>query len=74
MKQDRLTGLALLSVHNSTQYLPSTREVKEEFLKKTDGKQATLILTHWFFNFNLHYYTYSVLLNSFVLKYYKYAK
>ena len=34
MKQERLTGLALLNVHNSTPYMPSTNEIRVEFLKK----------------------------------------
>ena len=33
MKQERLSGLALLNVHNST-YIPSTPEIRSEFLKK----------------------------------------
>ncbi len=33
MKQDRLSGLALLNVHDST-YIPSTDEIRSEFLKK----------------------------------------
>ena len=34
MKQERLTGLALLNVHNSTPYTPHTHEIRSEFLKK----------------------------------------
>jgi len=34
MKQERLTGLALLNVHNSTPYIPCTHEIRSEFLKK----------------------------------------
>ena len=34
MKQERLTGLALLNVHNSTSYIPSTHEIRSEFLKR----------------------------------------
>ena len=34
IKQERLTGLALLNVHNSTPYIPSTHEIRLEFLKK----------------------------------------
>ena len=33
MKQDRLNGLALLNIHNSTGF-PSAAEVRSEFLKK----------------------------------------
>ena len=34
MNQDRLNGLALLNVYNSTMYIPSLLEVRTEFLKK----------------------------------------
>ena len=34
MKQERLTGLALLNVHNSTSYILSTHEIRSEFLKR----------------------------------------
>ena len=34
MKQERLTGLALLNVHNSTDYIPTTNEIRLKFLKK----------------------------------------
>ena len=31
---ERLNGLALLNVYNSTSYIPSTAQPREEFLKK----------------------------------------
>ena len=34
MTQDRLNGLALLNVYNSTSYLPSAEEIRTEFLKR----------------------------------------
>ena len=34
MKQERLNGLALLNIHASTDYMPSTAEVRNVFLKK----------------------------------------
>ena len=34
MKQEKLTGLALLNVHNSTSYIPSTHKIRSEFLKR----------------------------------------
>ena len=34
MKQERLIGLALLNVHNSMHYIPTTNEIRLEFLKK----------------------------------------
>ena len=34
MSQERLNGLALLNVYNSTTYIPSTMKIRTEFLKK----------------------------------------
>ena len=34
MKQERLTGLALLNVHSYTSFIPSTAEVRSQFLLK----------------------------------------
>ena len=34
MKQKRLNGLALLNIHASTDYMPSTAEVRNVFFKK----------------------------------------
>ena len=34
MTQDRLNSLSLLSIHNSSQYIPSTAEIKSTFLQK----------------------------------------
>ena len=34
MTNERLNGLALLSVYNDTSYIPTTAELRAEFLKK----------------------------------------
>ena len=34
MTQDRLNGLALLNIYNSTPYIPTAVEIRTEFLKK----------------------------------------
>ena len=34
MSQERLNGLALLNVYNSTTYIPSIMKIRTEFLKK----------------------------------------
>ena len=34
MSQERLNGLALLNVYNSTTYIPSTMKIRTKFLKK----------------------------------------
>ena len=34
MTQDRLNGLALLNIYNSTPYIPTAEEIRTEFLKK----------------------------------------
>ena len=34
MRQEQLNGLALLNVYNSTAYIPSTTQIRTEFLKK----------------------------------------
>ena len=34
MSNERLNGLALLSVYNATSYIPTTGELRDEFLKK----------------------------------------
>ena len=34
MSQERLNGLALLNVYNSTTYIPSTMKIRTESLKK----------------------------------------
>ena len=34
MTNERLNGLALLSVYNDTLYIPTTAELRAEFLKK----------------------------------------
>ena len=44
MKQDRLNGLALLNIHNSTSYIPSAAEVRNEFLKKNRRLMETKLL------------------------------
>ena len=44
MKQERLNGLSLLNVHNSTDYMPSTAEVRNVFLKKNHRLMETKFL------------------------------
>ena len=34
MSNERLNGLAILSVHSATSYIPTTGEIRGEFLKK----------------------------------------
>ena len=41
MTQDRLNGLALLNVYNSTLYLPSAEEIGTKFLKRNHRLMET---------------------------------
>ena len=34
MAQERLSGLALLNIHSHSSYIPSSKEIRTEFLRK----------------------------------------
>ena len=44
MKQNRLNGLALLNIHNSTGYISSVVEARNEFLKKNCRLMETTLI------------------------------
>ena len=44
MKQERLTGLALLNIHSHSSLIPSTEDIQKEFLKKNRRIMETKLL------------------------------